>query len=88
MTTNSMGKGRHNTGIFRKTVSSKGSSKKGACLLRMKNIPDLLSDDWEGKIMEDIVFKHVSEILWETLYLPDNIASSLLFFPMFVSEID
>ena len=35
-------------------------SQKDACFLKLKNIPDLLSDEKESKIMENIDFSHFS----------------------------
>ena len=45
----------------------KGFPKKDARFSKLKNIPDLLSDEKEGKIIENIFILVIGSLLWETL---------------------
>ena len=51
-------------------VEVQGFPKKDARFSKLQNIPDLLSDEKEGKIMENIDFTYFAiwRLLWETLY--------------------
>ena len=48
-----------------------GFPKKDARFSKIKNIPDLFSDDKECKIMWNIEFYYflIGRLLWETLYI-------------------
>ena len=49
-----------------------GFSKKDTRLTILTNIPNLLTDDRKGKIIENINFKYlaIGRLLWETPWLP------------------
>ena len=52
--------------LWRDSSTHTGFLKKDARLSKLKNIPDLLSGEEEGKIMEYILA--IGHLLWETLY--------------------